>query len=90
MALTTPSCCSSTLQTVGGIILPRGCSVVSLDLRKQFCALAPDTVPAAADEAIDYSNRRTMLRVTGEGYYYGLTFMDEADATDLAPSDELL
>ena len=23
-----------------------------------------------------------MLRVTGEGYYYGLTFMDEADATE--------
>ena len=68
-------------QTVGGIILPRGCSVVSLDLRKTILRPGTGTVPAAADEAADYSNRRTMLRVTGEGYYYGLTFMDEASKT---------
>ena len=67
---------------VGGIILPRGCSVVSLDLRKTILRPGPNTVPAVADEAADYGNRRTMLRVTGEGYYYGLTFMDEADAAE--------
>ena len=67
-------------ETVGGIILPRGCSVVSLDLRKTILRPAAGTVPATADEAADYSNRRTIFRVTGEGYYYGLTFMDTADA----------
>ena len=68
-------------QTVGGIILPRGCSVVSLDLRKTILRPGTGTVPATADEAADYSNRRCMLRVTGEGYYYGMTFMDEASKT---------
>ena len=68
--------------TVGGIILPRGCSVVSLDLRKTILRPGTGTVPNPADEAANYSNRRTMLRVTGEGYYYGLTFMDEASTSD--------
>ena len=66
-------------ETVGGIILPRGCSVVSLDLRKTILRPGLNTVPSPAAEAADYSNRRTMLRVTGEGYYYGITFMDEAN-----------
>ena len=69
-------------ETVGGIILPRGCSVVSLDLRKTILRPGTGTVPNPADEAANYSNRRTMLRVTGEGYYYGLTFMDEANTSD--------
>ena len=70
----------------GGIILPRGCSVISLDLRKTI--LRPDEgwVPGAvADEQAPnansgvYPNRRALLRMTGEGYYYGLTFMDAVD-----------
>ena len=38
-------------QTVGGIILPRGCSVVSLDLRKTILRPGTGTVPSPADEA---------------------------------------
>ena len=69
-------------ETVGGIILPRGCSVVSLDLRKTILRPGAGSVPAPASEAADYSNRRTMLRVTGECYAYGMTFMDEGGSTD--------
>lgn len=65
-------------ETVGGVIIPRGGSVISLDLRKTILRPAAGTVPAPADEAADYSNRRCMLRMTGESYYYGFTFMDEA------------
>ena len=60
---------------VGGIILPRGCSLISLDLRKTI--IRPDSVPAPAAELSDYSNRRAMLRVTGGCYVYGMTFMDK-------------
>ena len=58
----------------GGIILPRGCSLVSLDLRKTV--VRPQAVPARAEEAADYSNRRAIFKVTGTGYYYGFTFKD--------------
>ena len=66
----------------GGIILPRGCSMVSMDLRKTIIRPEEDGVPAAnllTDGAYangHYANRRTIFRVTGEGYYYGFTFMD--------------
>jgi len=61
-----------------GIILPRGCSLVSLDLRK--CNIRPDFVPGgtnALDEAADYSNRGSIFLVTGTGFYYGFTFLDK-------------
>ena len=62
-------------ETVGGIIMPRGCSVVSLDLRKTILRPDASAVPASdADESA--TNRRAILRATGEGYYYGFTFMD--------------
>jgi hypothetical protein len=38
-------------------------------------------VPAPADELADCSNRRAIFKVTGAGYYFGLTFMDQAGAT---------
>ena len=60
---------------VGGLILPRGCSLCSLDLRKTI--LRPNFVPAPADETA--TNRRAIFRMTGGGYYYGLTFMDKVD-----------
>jgi hypothetical protein len=63
----------------GGVILPRGCSVVSLDLRKTL--LRPNAVPASANEAADYSNRRSIFKVSGTGYYYGFTFKDQLNAT---------
>ena len=65
----------------GGILLPRGCSVVAVssDLRKTI--LRPTAVPAPANEASDLSNRRSILKMTGTGYYWGLTFMDQVDST---------
>ena len=65
-----------------GIILPRGCSLVSLDLRK--CNIRPDFVPGgtnALDEAADYSNRGSIFLVTGTGFYYGFTFLDKENYT---------
>ena len=58
----------------GGIILPRGVSLCSLDLRK--CSIAPAFVPVAAAEALDLSNRTSIFRVTGQGYYFGFTIRD--------------
>ena len=66
-------------QATGGILLPRGVSLCSLDLRKTI--FRPDVVPAVADEASDRSNRREIFKVTGTGYYYGFTFMDKAGST---------
>jgi hypothetical protein len=34
-------------------------------------------VPAAVNEAADYSNRRGMLKITGTGYFFGFTVMDK-------------
>lgn len=62
-------------QLDGGLILPRGCSVVSLDLRKAI--LRPQFVPEPAPEFPDYSNRRAIFKVTGGGYYFGFTFLDK-------------
>ncbi len=61
----------------GGIILPRGCSVTAMssDLRKTI--IRPDSVPPPADEAADRSNRRSIVKMTGTGYYWGITFMDK-------------
>ena len=63
----------------GGVILPRGCSVVSMDLRKTN--LRPVYVPAFDQENADYSNRSSIFRVTGTGYYYGFTFLDKKNYT---------
>jgi hypothetical protein len=69
----------------GGILLPRGCSIWSPDLRKT--TLRPSWVPAVADEAADYSNRRGIFKVTGSGFAFGFTFMDKIG---LAASHHLL
>lgn len=71
--------------STGGIILPRGCSVVSLDLRKTI--FRPDYVPPSEDEADDLSNRSAMFLVTGGCYLYGFTIMDKEG---LAASHHLL
>ena len=65
--------------TSGGLIIPRGASLISVDLRKTL--VRPDYVPSPTDEAADYSNRGTIFRVTGGGYYFGFTFLDKAGAT---------
>ena len=61
--------------TVGGVLLPRGCSLCGADLRK--VTIRPNWVPANADESADYSNRREMLKITGTGYFFGFTIMDK-------------
>lgn len=61
--------------TVGGVLLPRGCSLCGPDLRKT--TVRPSWVPGTADEAADYSNRRGMLKITGTGYFFGFTVMDK-------------
>ena len=66
----------------GGIILPRGVSLCSLDLRK--CTIRPSFVPAAADEAFtgnSPNNRSCIFRITGQGYYFGFTVRDIAGAS---------
>jgi hypothetical protein len=60
---------------VGGVLLPRGVSLCGPDLRKT--TIRPTWVPAAANEAADYSNRRGMLKITGTGYFFGFTVMDK-------------
>ena len=64
----------------GGVILPRGCSLISLDLRKTI--VRPEVVPSPANEFADYSNRGTMFRLTGGCYVYGMTFMDKVGFTE--------
>lgn len=59
----------------GGILLPRGCSMWCLDLRK--ASLRPNWVPNNEDEAADFSNRSEMFKVTGTGYFYGFTIFDK-------------
>jgi len=66
--------------TKGAVILPRGCSLISLDLRKTV--IRPAFVTGFEDEAADYSNRRSIFKVTGGGYYYGLTFKDNLQANE--------
>lgn len=63
----------------GGVILPRGCSLVSMDLRKTV--LRPNAVPPVANEAADLSNRRGIFSLTGQAYMYGFTFRDSLTAT---------
>ena len=71
--------------TVGGVLLPRGCSLCGPDLRKT--TIRPNWVPDVADEVSDYSNRRGMLKITGTGYFFGFTVMDKIG---LAASHHLL
>ena len=62
-------------QGTGAILLARGASLLNIDLRKTI--IRPGSVPGVADEAQDGSNRRAIFKVTGGGYYYGITFMDQ-------------
>jgi hypothetical protein len=63
----------------GGVLLPRGCSMPGADLRK--CSIRPDWVPEVEDEAADYSNRRSIFKVSGTGYFFGATTMDKIGHT---------
>jgi hypothetical protein len=61
--------------SVGGLLLPRGCSLCGPDLRKT--TLRPNWVPPFNNEQANYQNRRAVLKVTGTGYFFGYTGMDK-------------
>ena len=55
----------------GGVIIPRGTSIVGMDLRKT--KIRPKFVPDPADNDI---KRTCLFRVTGTCYFYQFTFFD--------------
>ena len=62
-----------------GLVLPRGVSIVSLDLRKT--QITPDWIPTFGDEREDKANRGAIFRVSGQGYFFGFTFRDKVNST---------
>ena len=61
--------------TTGGVLLPRGCSMHGQDLRKT--SVRPNWVTAVVDELADYSNRRSIFKVSGTGFFFNGTTMDK-------------
>jgi len=57
--------------TEGGVILPRGTSIVGLDLRKT--KIRPLYVPNPADSTVD---RSSIFKITGNCYFTSFTFFD--------------
>lgn len=55
----------------GGVIIPRGTSIVGMDLRKT--KIRPKFVPNPLDNTIDQT---CLFRVTGTCYFYQFTFFD--------------
>ena len=55
----------------GGVIVPRGTSLVGLDLRKTICR--PSYIPSPVDAS---AGRAAMFNVTGGCYFWQLTFKD--------------
>jgi hypothetical protein len=55
----------------GGVIIPRGTSIVGMDLRKT--KIRPKFVPDPSDNQIE---RTCLFRVTGTCYFYQFTFFD--------------
>jgi hypothetical protein len=66
--------------STGGVLLPRGCSMRGLDLRKT--TIRPNWVTEVVDEAADYSNRRSILKVSGTGFFFDYTAMDKIGHTE--------
>jgi hypothetical protein len=64
----------------GGIVLPRY-ATASAPLSLRQTTVRPSYVPAAADEAADYSNRVAILKITSSSYVYGFTFRDQFRAS---------
>ena len=65
----------------GGVILPRGTSIIGLDLRKT--KIRPLFVPDPQNDAVD---RSSIFNVTGTCYFSTFTFFD-ADPTKVAYKD---
>lgn len=64
----------------GGVLLPRGCSLHGQDLRKT--SIRPNWVTSVANELADYSNRRSILKITGTGFFFNATTMDKIGHTE--------
>lgn len=60
----------------GGVIVPRGTSIVGLDLRKT--KIRPKYVPNPTDLNVDYS---AIFRITGACYFWQLSFFDGDENT---------
>jgi hypothetical protein len=81
--------------TEGGVLLPRGASIVSEFGDLRHTVIRPSWVPEGnVDETPTYSNgvatyslRRQIIKTTGGGYAYGITTMDKIG---LAESHHLL
>ena len=58
----------------GGCIVPRGTSIVGMDLRKT--RIRPKYVPNPTDENV---NQSAILRITGGCYFWQFTFLDGQD-----------
>jgi hypothetical protein len=61
----------------GGVVVPRGTSIVGLDLRKT--KLRPKYVPNPTDSTVDTA---AIFRITGACYFWQFSFFD-ADSTDV-------
>jgi len=67
----------------GGVIVPRGVSLVGLDLRKT--KIRPKYVPNPTDDAVNYS---AIFRLTGTCYFWQFTFLD-GDETGVVYTDSV-
>ena len=65
----------------GGVVIPRGTSIVGLDLRKT--KIRPKYVPNPTDSSV---NKSAIFRVTGSCYFFQFTFFD-GDDTGLVYTD---
>ena len=65
----------------GGIVLPRGTSIIGLDLRKT--KIRPKYVPNPTDENVP---RSAMFRVTGNCFFWNFSFFD-ANSTETVYTD---
>ena len=65
----------------GGVIVPRGTSIVGLDLRKT--KIRPKYVPNPTDSNVDFS---AIFRITGACYFWQLSFFD-GDENSLVYTD---
>ncbi len=64
----------------GGVLVPRGASVIGKVLRKTI--IRPDWVPPFDDEQADYGNRRQILLHTGSADAFQFTVMDRLGQTE--------
>ena len=65
----------------GGIVIPRH-AILSCPLGgMRQCIIRPSYVPAAADEATDYSNRAAILKLTSSSHISWLAFRDKESAS---------